>query len=420
MTEKNRNGEITLPALRGIMGRWIYYSCLMSLDEIAKRISYADEIHKNEKLSDMIQRSLKSVRSKQIAEYIENQDERFFNSLVVATYGGQPNWSSINSLNGKGSEEFVGKLSEETIASVGFLSFSGDEKLFALDGQHRLSGIKRAISEGINQDPYDEVSVVFVSHKSSQKGVERTRRLFTTLNKTAKPVSKGDIIALDEDDVMALSVRWLIEETSLFSGDRIAFVASNNMPARNTKSLTTIGNLYDVLEILFSSAETKIKQPKTDLKRARPTDEILEKYFLLAKQYFQDLAQQFQPMKEFFNSTESEAIVTKYRGSHGGDALFRPIGQKVLAEVCARLSKNRSLDESIKLCGKLPTSLSTAPYEGLMWNSSSQRITNSNSVTLREVLLHMLGESKLPYKNLLERYRRDMGDNTAELPEKLI
>jgi DNA sulfur modification protein DndB len=420
MTEKNKNKEIILPALRGVMGRWVYYSCLMSLNEVAKRVSYADEIHKNEKLSDMIQRSLKSVRSKQIAEYIENQDERFFNSLVVATYGGQPNWSSIDTLNGKGREEFVGKLSEETITSVGFLSLNGDEKLFALDGQHRLSGIKRAISEGMQQDPFDEVSVIFVGHKSSQKGLERTRRLFTTLNKTAKPVSKGDIIALDEDDVMAISVRWLIEETALFSGDRVAFVASNNMPARNTKSLTTIGNLYDVLEVLFSGAETDLKQSKADLKRARPGDEDLQKYFSLAKKYFQELAQQFKPLDEFFRSKESETVVAKYRGSHGGDALFRPIGQKVLAEVIARLTKDQSLDEAIKLCGKLPTSLSSAPYEGLMWNSSSQRISNSNGVTLREVLLYMLGASKLSQKNLLERYRRDMGDDTIELPERLV
>lgn len=33
---------------------------------------------------------------------------------------------------------------------------------------------------------------------------ERTHRLFTTLNKSAKPVAKADIIALDEDDTMAI------------------------------------------------------------------------------------------------------------------------------------------------------------------------------------------------------------------------
>jgi len=417
MTTKKKNPEIVLPALRGVMGRWVYYSCLMPLDEIAHRVSYADEIHKNKKLSDMIQRSLKNVRSKQIAEYIEDQDERFFNSLVVATYGGRPNWSSIDTLNSKGQAEFVQKLSEETISSVGFLTLNGQERLFALDGQHRLSGIKKAVKEGLEQDPLDEVSVIFVAHKSDTKGLERTRRLFTTLNKTAKPVSKGDIIALDEDDVMALSVRWLIEETKYFNGDRVAFVASNNMSSKNTKSLTTIGALYDVLEVLFSSATTDLKQSKADLKRARPVDDELHRYFDLAKRYFEGLAKQFKPLDEFFRAKETEAVVLKHRGGHGGNVLFRPIGLKIITEVVARLTKDMSLDDAIKTCGKLPGNLTDAPYEGLMWNSSTQRISNSSSVTLRELLLFMLGSSKMSEKTLLERYRRETGDETIELPD---
>lgn len=82
MTKKR---ELILPALRGIMGDWIYYSCLMSIDDIGSRVSFADDIHKNDKLSEMIQRQLKRGRSDQIASYLRNQEERFFNSLVIAT-----------------------------------------------------------------------------------------------------------------------------------------------------------------------------------------------------------------------------------------------------------------------------------------------------------------------------------------------
>jgi DNA sulfur modification protein DndB len=402
------------------MGRWVYYSCLMSLDEIANRISYADDIHKNKKLSDMIQRRLQAVRSTQIADYIENQDERFFNSLVVATYGGQPNWSSIDSLSSKGSKDFVGKLSHETVSSVGFLSLNGEEKLFALDGQHRLSGIKKAVKDGLQQDPVDEVSILFVGHRASEKGLERTRRLFTTLNKTAKPVQKGDIIALDEDDVMAISVRWLIEETTLFSGERVAFVANNNMPATNTRSLTTIGNLYDVLTILFSKVNSDLKKPKSELLRTRPNDKELQKYFSLAKGYFEQLTSQVVPLDEFFTATNTEAVVKKHRGSHGGDALYRPIGLKIITEVVAKLSQDKSLADAIKICGKLPTDLDEIPFDGLMWSPASNRITNSNQVTLRETLLHMLGGSKLSEKNLLEKYRKATANDSAQLPKQLV
>ena len=57
MTPPNA-GPIVLPALRGIMGNRAYYSCLMTLRELATRVNYAKEIHANESLSDMIQKAL--------------------------------------------------------------------------------------------------------------------------------------------------------------------------------------------------------------------------------------------------------------------------------------------------------------------------------------------------------------------------
>jgi len=417
---KTKTKEIILPALRGVMGTWVYYTCLMNMEDVAKRVSYADEIHKNKKLSDMIQRSLKATRSAQIAEYIETQEERFFNSLVIATYGGQPNWSAIDSLRSNSKNDIANKLSEETLNSVGFLSLSGNEKLFALDGQHRLSGIKKAIKDGLEQDPPDDLSVIFVAHKTTTKGLERTRRLFTTLNKTAKPVSKGDIIALDEDDVMAICVRRLIEETKLFEGERVAFVASNNLSTSNTKSLTTIGNLYDILTTLFTRVDTELKKDKAELQRARPDDKELKAYFDLAKQYFELMAANFTDLSEFFSANETAAIVKKYRGSHGGNALFRPIGLAIFTDIVAHLSKRYSLKKSIEIAGKLPTTLSDIPFEGLMWDSVSQRIDNTNRVTLREVLLYMLGNSKWTDATILERYRRSIGDENAQLPAKVV
>ena len=353
MTSKKLQ-QIVLPALRGVMGDWVYYSCLMDLPELAERVSYADDVHKNRRLSDMIQRQLKRGRSALISEYLTTQPERFFNSLVIATYGGQPNWHALSDLRTKGKDDDLADLSDETIESVGFLTLRGDEKLFAIDGQHRLAGIKKAINDGIEQDPSDEVSVIFVAHKTSKKGLERTRRLFTTLNKTARPVSKGDIISLDEDDVMALCVRWLIEEAELFSGNRVAFVASNNMPVGNTTSLTTIGNLYDVLAILFTSSTSKLKKRRADLQRVRPSEEDLNKYFAYSKDFFDRLIANFEELKEFFGTKNADTVVKKYRGNHGGNALFRPIGLDIFVRIIARLTKDMSLDQAVKLAARLP------------------------------------------------------------------
>ena len=413
--------EIVLPALRGVMGDWVYYSCLMDLGELSSRVRYAEEIHKSRALSDMIQRQLKTSRSAQISEYLKEQPERFFNSLVLATYGGRPNWHALSNVQSRSTANVLKDLTEETVSSVGFLTLRGDERLFALDGQHRLAGIKKAVREGLDSDPYDEVSVIFVEHQATSQGLERTRRLFTTLNKTARPVSKGDIIALDEDDVMAICVRRLIEETDLFDGRRIAFVASNNMPVTNTTSLTTIGNLYDVLTILFIYARSKLQASKANLQRVRPSDEELDAYFAYARELFVQLGKHFGELDSFFSVRDTEPVVKKHRGNHGGNALFRPLGLEIFTRVITRLTVDMSLPEAVATAARLPRSLDEKPFDGLMWDSSRKTILNGHKVTLREVLLYMLGKNakNFPEATLLNRYRRDTGDEGAALPAKL-
>lgn len=422
MAQKKKSLDpIVLPALRGMMGDWIYYTCLMDIGELSKRVRYAEEVHSNKLLSDMIQRSLRSGRGAQIAKYLENQPERFFNALVVATYGGQPNWHALNDVKSRTRDGELQNLDEGTIASVGFLTLQGDEDLFALDGQHRLAGIKKAIHDDIEQDPYDEVSVIFVGHKDTKKGLERTRRLFTTLNKTARPVTKGEIIALDEDDVMAICVRRLIEQTSLFADNRIAFVASNNMPTANTTSLTTIANLYDILTILFTNAQSDLKEQKADLQRVRPDEEMLDKYFKFAESYFLQLRKNFKALDEFFSMKNTEPVVKKYRGSHGGHVLFRPIGLEIMTRVIARFTKDMSLARAAELAAELPDGLNEEPFQWLMWEPNKKIMLNGHKVTIREVLLYMVGKNAKNYTEatLLERYQRETGDDTAELPEKI-
>ena len=418
----NKQEEIVLPALRGVIGDWVFYSCLMNVRELSTRVNYAKEIHKNKALSDMIQRELGKGRAKQISEYLKQQPERFFNSLVIATYDGQPNWHALQNVRGETALNELKNLTEDTIVSVGFLTLTGQEKLFAVDGQHRLAGIKKAVEEGLGSELQDELSVIFVGHTQSEGGLERTRRLFTTLNKTTRPVSKGEIIALDEDDVMAICVRRLIEQTDLFGEQRIAFVASNNMPTNNTESLTTIANLYDVLTILFTNAKSDLRKEKSGLQRVRPGDEDLDRYFKFAKEYFVELKNNFMPLDEFFSTENSKSIVKKYRGNHGGNVLFRPIGLEIMTRVIAHLSNHMSLRKAVTLAARMPQDLNEKPYLWLMWDPKQKIMLNSHKVTVREILLYMVGKNsnKFPEGTLLERYKNATGDESTELPKLII
>jgi DNA sulfur modification protein DndB len=189
---------LIIPALRGAFGDWIYYSCVMDMSEVGARVNYAHEIHPDEALSQLIQRSLEGTRARHIASYLTSTPERFFNSLVLATYGGNPDWLELGNFRSPKKPELVEEIRQSDVDALGFLALSGKERIFAIDGQHRLAGIKQALKE--NAELGDEkVPVILVGHRKDAGGLRRTRRLFTTLNKTAVPVAKRDIIALDED-----------------------------------------------------------------------------------------------------------------------------------------------------------------------------------------------------------------------------
>lgn len=412
--------EIFLPALRGNMGEWVFYSCLMPLKELSNRVSFASELHTNKELSKLIQRELKKSRAKDIAEYIQTQDERFFNSLVIAVYKGKPKWYEFGNIKPTNSKIDMSLIAEDARRSLGFLYFSGDENLFALDGQHRLAGIKEAFK---NKDfsSIDEVSILFVGHEDTKKGLIRTRRLFTTLNKTAKPVTKGEIIALDEDDVMAITIRRLLEKGDIFEDKKIAIVATNNMPSKNRESLTTIGNLYDVFFHLFSQVDGDLKISKDKLKFNRAPDKTLENYYIYAKKYFLTIAKHFPEFDKFFKNKNYAAVTEEHRGDFGGNVLFRPIGLMIFTEVITTLSNDMKLETAIKKASKLPRNLNEEPYINLMWYPSTKTISPKiPKVLLRNILLYMLDHlSGKDVEKLLSEYKASLGDESATLPNKV-
>lgn len=398
------------PALRGLFGDWVYYSCLMSMGEVAARLSYAEDIHKSKKLSEMIQRKLKDGRSKDIAAYLLGEKQRFFNSLVAAIYGGDPAWHGFSNFKPQVRDISLADVPTDAEDSVGFLSFSGQEEIFAIDGQHRLAGMKKALAT--NQDlGKDEVSLVLVAHQKTPAGQERTRRLFTTLNKTAVAVGKGEVIALDENDVMAIVTRHLVENSAHFDEARIRFSQGENLP-KEADELTTIGNLYDILKVLFSRLGFAAKP--AELRFIRPSDEDLKKYISLAEEFFRGLARAFPPLGVYFaaSTASAPAVVKKHRRGNGGHVLFRPIGLRLLTEVVVEIVKSgNTLKKALAIVKKLPVELSKTPYKGVIWLPNG-RMNPGGRAVCRRLLLHMLGHEKKP-ADLLARYARMLGRDPA-------
>ena len=412
------NSRRYFPALRGLFGDWVYYSCLMSMEDVAARLSYAEDIHKSQKLSDMIQRKLKGGRSKDIAAYLLREDQRFFNSLVVAIYGGDPAWHGFSDFRPQTEDINLLDVPTEAEDSVGFLSFSGDEAIFAIDGQHRYAGMK----EALRKKPAlgrDDVSLILIAHQNTPVGQERTRRLFTTLNKTAVAVGKGEVIALDENDVMAIVTRHLVQNSARFNEARIRFSQSENLP-KDADELTTIGNLYDILKIIFSSSLGFTNKP-AELRFIRPNDKDLKKYISLAEKCFRGLAKAFPPLGDYFaaSAASAPAIVRKHRRGNGGHLLFRPIGLRLVAEVVVESVKSgETLKKALTSVEKLPVELSKEPYKGVIWLPNGKMNPGSRALC-RSLLLHMLGHEK-KQADLRARYAKMLGQDLASVKLPLL
>ena len=379
--------RLFLASLRGEFGDWVYYPCLMKLKDIARRIRFADEIYKSKNLRKMVQRKLKDRWGREIGDYLLNEEQRFFNSLIVAVYDGEPRWCDITDLQGNEQLD-ASEIPNDVVASIGFLRLSGNEQFFTLDGQHRLMGIRHALRKN-SELGEDELAVIFIAHRTDEVGMQRSRRLFTTLNKNAKRVSKSDIIALDEDDTMAIIVRRLIESHPMFQEDRVSYNATANLPKGNFKSLTTIVNLYDVLLILF----TKIngKQTKKKLTEKRSPDEVLKDHYEYAYDYFKHLANTFEPLQEFLEAGNGYPTVTsRYRTAKGGHMLFRPIGLLILTEIVATLVQEYEVSECMTMIYGLPQRLTDDPLRGVIWNSTRNTINGKGKTLARNLLLYML------------------------------
>jgi len=198
-----------VPALKAQMGDWQYYVTVMKLGKIARECRLAHEIHANKDLDELIQRELQNRVQEEMVPYLLNQSQRFYGALVVAVYGGEPEFSPV-----RVDEHELIDDKERSSYGFGLLRFDGSQIYYALDGQHRLKSIQEAIISNPNLAK-EEITVIVLTHEETQEGLQRTRRLFSTLNRRAKPTTSGMNIAIDEDDSIAIVTRRLVKENSI-------------------------------------------------------------------------------------------------------------------------------------------------------------------------------------------------------------
>lgn len=252
------------PAIKARMGDWNYFIVRMKMREIAHEVDLAHDIYEDKTLSDAVQRTLGENRvKKEIVGYLARREDRFFSSIVVAAMDGEPSWCPV----GDNILPDIFPKSKSLQDSFGILAFGDDPKYYALDGQHRVAAIKLLANGEAEMNPpagFDDdfLSVIVVLREdhavSENEWLRRYRKLFSSLNRYAKPTDRDTNIIMDEDDLFAILTRRLITDHEFFRApgrEKDSFkVKTKGKNLRSDAShFTTLQTLYDMNETLLAT-----------------------------------------------------------------------------------------------------------------------------------------------------------------------
>ena len=358
------------------MGDWTYYASMMRIGDVVDRVGLADEVHRSSALSELIQREV-GARTVDITRYFLEAPQRFSNALVVGVYGGDPDWHEVRVHLPVSAYEGHERPPSDDVH--GYLALSGREKLFALDGQHRVVGLRDAIKQ--RPDLADEeISALFVGHRRTKSGVQRTRRLFTTLNRYAKPVTKGEAIALDEDDLVAVITRELVADHPVLKG-RVSSSMTKNIPSSDRESVTSLVAVYDGLNRFLRSLG---KKKWREYLRTRPPETDVVDALRSSRALFTALGRRFSPLRP-----RQSATPKKLRGDRGGDLVVRPIGLVAIIEAVRSLvDSDVPLASAVQRVSRVPSKLAEHPWRGVLWDAENkQMITRGTGPALASALL---------------------------------
>ena len=372
-----------IPAIKGKIGDTLYYIANLTFNQINQLVKRVDsELHTSTSLREEIQRSLSSNYIK-IKQYILQREDHFFNSLVLAVYDGEPIWTEIRY-----------ELENEWFNNVGILHFNGEEKIFPVDGQHRVEGIKAALRENHHLST-ETISVILIGHNNTVDGMEKSRRIFSTLNRYAKPVRLGDIIALDEDDIVAITTRYMLESFPLFICDRIKASNSKSIPSTDKKSFTTLMTLYDChLELLkYYKFNGNISNGKLkDYLRVRPDDNTISGFHNFLVEFWESFINCFPEIREYLEDTSLNPAEPYRDSTSGGNIFFRPISLfpfiSAISTIAVRKPQH-NINHIIERFIGVDRTVSAEPWNRVIWNPTVNKMIMRNQTLVKYLFMYM-------------------------------
>lgn len=396
-------------AMQAKMGDWTYYITKMKFGEL-EQVKLAEQIHPEKDLDSLIQREL-SGRVEAMTDFLLHEKQHFYGALVIAVYKGNPTFRPVKIQE---DHDIVDKVDH----SFGLLQFDGSQTYYALDGQHRLQSIKDACDQ--NPDlKAEEVTVIVLQHATDKAGMQRTRRLFTKLNRYAKKTDDRTNISIDEDDCVAILTRQLVREHKQLKGLVKIDKGSKQLRESDKAYLASLGSLYEANLSLLQAYDKDLKID-LDYQARRPDDELLVKMFKYLAETWNTLLDGIPILKKIVDGAAQPGTVRG--GDDGGSIWVRPNVQLIIAE-CIKLGllDGMPLDEIVKRLAKLPEKLDQEPWVKIIWNDGTKHIIGGKAERslLVDIVCHAAGMAKplKTLKDLKETYGGYYEKKSKELPK---
>ena len=416
-------------AIKGRLGTTDYWIVSMKAGELIRAVKFPKEMEgwDNMSIDEYYQRKINynRVRS-QIAPYLAKDKDRFFGAIIVTVMN--PENISFEPLSALAKE--LPNLYSGITRDMGVLTFSGEEIFVPLDGQHRVKAIEFAITGKDNEGKSinnikpcaeltkEDVTVIFIPYN-----VQKSRKIFTRVNRYARQTTKGQSIIMDDDDIIAVLARRVADDKI---NARLVNYEKDTLQKTNRK-FTTLSAIYNCNKIILESVSGK-KIDKTQL----PSQ---DKQTLYENKVFEVWGCLLGGINVFADSIKDA------ENKKGGDGrrkeirennlLGRPVVQECLVHAFMILTKKQEkpIDEkeACRRLNKLPwtmTEKNVKIWQNIFWMGGvkdGKMITKDRKTGAR--MIAYLAGGLVDEKKLLEDYLKLFPEDerkTKALPEKLF
>ncbi|MGI6647912.1 MAG: DNA sulfur modification protein DndB [Bacillota bacterium] len=226
------------PAIKGVQAGTEYYISMVPLSTLPRLFMFNEEELPPEVRA---QRILNKARIPEIRDYILQNPKSYVFSALTVSVDGEIQFEAMEPTNKE--------------CKIGIINIPMSARFLINDGQHR----KAAIEAAIKHNPllkHEDISVVFFS----DMGLNRSRQIFSDLNRYAIRPTKSLNILFDSRNDFSAMICEMVESLRVFNG----WVEKERSTIPNrSKALFTLSGIYHGTEALLNDlSDLTIEQQK--------------------------------------------------------------------------------------------------------------------------------------------------------------